>query len=458
MKTDWNGKRVTIIGGARQGQAAARWLVKHGASVTVNDNRNSDLMAGARSALSDTPVTWLFGSHPVEVLDETDTVCVSGGVPLNNPIVMEANRRGIKVTNDTQMFMENVPCQTVGITGSAGKTTTTMLVGNMAKTAISDRAYVGGNIGDPLLNYVDNMKPDDLAILEISSFQLEQMTLSPNVAAVINITPNHLDRHSSMEAYSAAKQRILDYQTAKDVAVLGREDHGSWSLRTNVHGRLVSFGKATLKGDQDGTFITKDTLSMREGGVVTPLLNRDLIQLRGEHNVMNALAAFAIGSAAGLPLEAMVEATKDFRGVPHRLEFVREWNGAKWYNDSIATAPERTMAAIKSFSEPIILLLGGRDKNLPWNELASLIHQRVERVVLFGEAAEKIATALAQAHGPLQRTVEHCKTLEEAVQVAARMSKPGEVILLSPGGTSFDQFHDFEERGEAFRKWVSELL
>ncbi len=449
---------MTIIGGARQGQAAARWLVRHGARVTVNDRRNTELMADARSALRDTPVTWLFGSHPVEILDDTDIVCVSGGVPLNNPIVMEANRRGIKVTNDTQMFMENVPCKTVGITGSAGKTTTTTLVGNMAKTAITDRAYVGGNIGDPLLNYLDKMNSDDLAILEISSFQLEQMTLSPNVAAVLNITPNHLDRHSSMEAYTAAKQRILDYQAANDVAVLGREDRGAWSLRDNVHGKLISFGKDSLTGNQDGSFISEDILSMREAGVVTPLLHRDRIQLRGEHNVMNALAAFAIGSAAGFPLEAMIDATKDFRGVPHRLEFVREWNGAKWYNNSIATAPERTIAAIKSFSEPITLLLGGRDKNLPWNELASLIHQRVERVVLFGEAAGKIAIALSQAHGPIQKIVEHCSTLEEAVQAAAGMSKPGDVILLSPGGTSFDQFQDFEERGEAFRKWVSELL
>jgi UDP-N-acetylmuramoylalanine--D-glutamate ligase len=458
VKTEWKDKRVTIIGAARQGQAAARWLVRHGAQVTLNDQRNSDLLGGAQSALSDTPVTWIMGSHPVEVLDQTDTVCVSGGVPLNNPIVMEANRRGIKVTNDTQIFMENVPCRTVGITGSAGKTTTTTLVGNMAKTAINNRAYVGGNIGDPLLNYVDSMTTDDLAILEISSFQLEQMTLSPNIAAVLNITPNHLDRHSSMEAYSAAKQRIIDYQTADDIAVLGREDSGSWSLQGKVHGRLISFGKATLQGNQDGSFISKDILSMRERGVDTPLLHRDLIQLRGEHNVMNALAAFAIGSAVELPLEAMVEAAKDFRGVPHRLEFVREWNGTKWYNDSIATAPERTMAAIQSFSEPINLILGGRDKNLPWDDLASLIHKRVERVVLFGEAADKIGRAIDLAHGPIQRTVEQCKDLEEAVHTAARISKPGEVILLSPGGTSFDQFHDFEQRGEAFRKWVSELL
>ncbi len=457
MKTDWNGKRVTILGGARQGQAAARWLARHGASVTVNDHRSAEQMAAARSALADTPVTWVLGGHPIEVLDTTDIVCLSGGVPLDNPIVIEAARRGIPLTNDTQVFMEIVPCQTIGITGSAGKTTTTMLVGQMAKTAFGDKVYVGGNIGDPLLNYVDKMKPGDLAVLEVSSFQLEQMTLSPNVAAVLNITPNHLDRHGTMEAYAAVKQRILNFQAAGDTTVLCREDPGSWHLRGMMHGRLISFGFGHIASEEEGTFLTDGILYLHKNDKEIPLLRRDQIQLRGKHNVMNVLAAFAIGYAAGLPLNVMQNTVKDFQGVAHRLELVREWKGAKWYNDSIATAPERTMAAIRSFDEPIILLLGGRDKNLPWDELATLVHERVERVVLFGESAEKIAAALNRAQGPLRQTVEHCKDLEEAVQAAARLTVPGCVVLLSPGGTSFDQFGDFEERGEAFRKWVSEL-
>jgi UDP-N-acetylmuramoylalanine--D-glutamate ligase len=457
LKTEWTGKRVTILGAARQGQAAARWLTHHGALVTINDNRPAEALSEARSALSDIRVTWVLGSHPVDILDTTDTVCLSGGVPLTNPIVVEANRRGVALTNDTQIFMENVPCKTVGITGSAGKTTTTTLVGQMAKNAIGKKAYIGGNIGDPLLNYVDEMNPEDVAIQEISSFQLEQMIISPNVAAILNITPNHLDRHTTMEAYTAAKQRILNFQKPVDSAILCREDSGSWNMREKVQGQLVSFGTGNVPGDQDGTLVSDGILLLRKHGSDTPLLHRNQIQLRGDHNVLNVLAAFAIGYATGLPVDAMVNAAKDFRGVAHRLEFVREWKGAKWYNDSIATAPERTMAAVRSFSEPIILLLGGRDKNLPWGELAALVHERVERVVVFGESAEKIAKALEQANGPLQKTVARCKNLDEAVQIAARMSKPGEVILLSPGGTSFDQFSDFEERGEAFRKWVSEL-
>ncbi len=457
QKTDWNHKRVLILGGARQGQAAARWLARHGASVTVNDQRSAQEMSAARSSLTGTPVNWVLGSHPVELLDTTDILCISGGIPLANPLVTGAVARGIPLTNDTQIFMELAVCRTVGITGSAGKTTTTTLVGEMAKKAFGDKAFVGGNIGDPLLNYVDEMAPGALAILEISSFQLEQMTVSPGVAAILNITPNHLDRHGTMESYTAAKRRILEFQQADSTAILNRDDNGSWNLCRNVNGRLVSFGSGAFSGKEDGTFLADGILHLRQGGKEIPLLRRDQIQLRGEHNLMNVLAAFAIGCAAGLPLDAMISAALEFHGVAHRLEYVREWHGAQWYNDSIATAPERTMAAINSFTEPIVLLLGGRDKNLPWEDLADVVRQRVQHVVLFGEAAGKIAESLDRAAGPLPLTMHRCKDLQEAVRAAAEVASPGSVVLLSPGGTSFDQFYDFEERGKAFRKWVSEL-
>jgi UDP-N-acetylmuramoylalanine--D-glutamate ligase len=454
---NWSGKRVIILGGARQGQAAARWFVRHGAVITINDQRSAQEMIAARSALADTPVTWVLGGHPVEILAEADVLCVSGGIPLDNPLVVAAEERGLPMTNDTQVFMEVAPCRTIGITGSAGKTTTTSLVGHMAVHALGEKAFVGGNIGDPLLNYVDKMAPDALGILEISSFQLEQMTISPNVAAILNITPNHLDRHGTMKAYTAAKRRILEFQQAEDIAILNREDSGSWNLREAVHGSLVSFGLGALPDGQEGTFLIDGVLTLRRHGTEIPLIQRDQILLRGEHNVMNVLAAFAIGDAAGLPIGAMLSAAREFRGVAHRLEFVREWNGAQWYNDSIATAPERTMAAIRSFSEPIVLLLGGRDKNLPWEDLAALVRQRVEHVVLFGEASEKIAAALNRGAGPLPLALERCKGLQEAVKAAAKAASPGSIVLFSPGGTSFDEFSDFEERGKAFRKWVLEL-
>ena len=472
---DWNDKRVVILGAARQGLALARWLTIHGAIVTLSDKRSEAELALARADLKDFAIQWVLGGHPIELLDEADMLCLSGGVPTNLPIVEEAIRRGLPLSNDTQIFMEAAPCKTVGITGSAGKTTTTMLVGKMAQTAYGDdrrqtadsniivhrpssKVYVGGNIGDPLINYVDEMQATDLAILEISSFQLEQMSISPNVAVILNITPNHLDRHGTMEAYTAAKARILQFQSDHDTAVLNRDDSGAWILHSNVKGSLHSFGLSKMDEDAQGTYYEHGLLVLYEHGVDIPLLRRDQIQLRGEHNLMNVLAAFAISHAIGLPLDAMLAAAEGFHGAEHRLELVRELHGVCWYNDSIATAPERAMAAIHSFTEPIVILLGGRDKNLPWGDLAELIHQRVDHVVLFGEAAGKIQNALGNgstAEKPY--SLDRVAGLQQAVRKAAQVAEAGDVVLLSPGGTSFDEFKDFEERGERFRVWVQEL-
>ncbi len=455
---DWKGTRIVILGAARQGLALARWLVKHEAIVTLSDKRSDAELASARMTLSGLPIHWALGGHPIELLDHADVLCLSGGIPLNLPIVNAALQHGIPLSNDTQFFMGAVPCKTIGITGSAGKTTTTALVGQMAKDAHSDKAYIGGNIGDPLINYVDEMNPTDIAVLEISSFQLEQLTISPNVASILNITPNHLDRHGTMEAYTAAKARILEFQSSRDIAVLGRDDAGAWNLRNKVKGKLHSFGFSKIDEDAAGTYFDDGILYLYEHRVDIPLLRRDQIQLRGDHNVSNVLAAFAIGHAAGFPLDAMLTATEEFRGVPHRLEFVRELRGVSWYNDSIGTAPERTMAAIRSFDEPLVLLLGGRDKDLPWNDLANLVHQRVDHVVIFGEASEKINKAVT-IDGSTKRpfTLDRVEHLHEAILRASEVAEPGDVVLLSPGGTSFDEFKDFEERGEQFRLWVQKL-
>lgn len=454
----WNGKRVLILGAARQGLALARWLSLHGAHVTLSDKRSAEELRVARESLSEFQIDWALGGHPLELLDRTDVLCLSGGVPLTLPIVAEAVKRGIPLSNDTQIFMEVVPCKTIGITGSAGKTTTTALVGKMAKNACGDKAYVGGNIGDPLINYVDNMKPGDVAILEISSFQLDQMTISPDIAAVLNITPNHLDRHGTMEAYTAAKARILAFQSKEDAAILGRDDKGAWSLRSKVNGKLYTFSLNELEEGLDGAYLNDGLLNLRDENVYLPLILREKISLRGDHNVLNVLAAFAIGHAAGFTLDAMLEAVEDFRGVPHRLEFVRELRGVRWYNDSIATAPERSMAAIRSFDEPIVLMLGGRDKDLPWEDLVRLMGERVDHVVLFGEAAEKIEGTLNRL-GLREKhfTVSRAEHLHEAVIQAAEVAEAGDVVLLSPGGTSFDEFKDFAERGERFRAWLQEL-
>ena len=459
MKMHWEGKRVLIIGAARQGLALARFLAARGAQVTLNDKSTEAQMQNAIASLAGLPVQWSLGAHPLELLDTADLVAVSGGVPLTLPIIVEANRRGLPLTNDSQIFMDAVQAPVIGITGSAGKTTTTTLVGRMAEhyaQATGRRAWIGGNIGLPLVEYVDEIQPDDIVVVEFSSFQLEQMTTSPRIAAVLNITPNHLDRHGTLEAYAAAKARIVEFQRAGDAAILNREDPGSWNLRGMVRGRLVSFGLG--KPEAEGTYLDGDRLMVCGEQGEVELMPRSLIALRGEHNLRNVLAACAVAWAAGIPVESMQAGVRGFSGVPHRLELVREWNGVRWYNNSIDTAPERTMAAIQSFDEPLVVLLGGRDKNLPWEKLAELLHQRVEHVVVFGEAAPKIL----QAIGPLRpdarlKTVDQQPGLQAAVSAAANIVEDGDVVLLSPGGTSFDEFKDFEERGERFREWVKAL-
>ena len=465
----WEGKRVVVIGAARQGTVLARYLAEHGAWVVVNDQRRADQIQPMVDSLADLNVEWVLGGHPLEILDGADWVCPSGGVPLDLPMVQEALRRGIPLSNDSQIFLEQAPCKVIGITGSAGKTTTTTLVGRMCEAArTSDekgfkpsQVWVGGNIGNPLLSVLDQVQTGDLAVMELSSFQLEVMCNSPQIAVVLNVTPNHLDRHASMQAYTAAKRRILEYQVSADTAVLGYDDPVVRQFVPSLKaGRLWTFGRERpVEGSHPAVFIDKDTICMWDGMQRVELFPASIIRLRGEHNQMNVLAACATAAATGLPLDALRAGVEDFKGVPHRLELIRSFGGANWYNDSIATAPERSMAAVRAFDEPIILLAGGRDKNLPWDEFARLVIQRVEQLILFGEAAEKIEMAISKIvdGSNFMKKVHRCGGLEEAVRTAASLVKPGQVVLLSPGGTSFDEFRDFEERGEGFRTWVRML-
>ena len=453
---------MVIIGAARQGTALARYLVQRGANVVVTDNGSAAQLAGVRQEIADLKIEWVLGEHPLSLVDNADVVCISGGVPLTIPLVVAAQERGIPLSNDSQIFLENVPCPVIGITGAAGKTTTTTLVGRMASAQFahshSGSIWVGGNIGTPLIQDIHHMQPNDVAVMELSSFQLELMDRSPHISAVLNVTPNHLDRHGTMQAYTAAKARILAYQTLDDVAILNRDDAGSMGLASQVQGELITFGQSALDAHLYGSSLHGDEVVVRNPEGEHRVLPVQAIKLLGEHNRCNVLAACAIGSAAGFTVDAMRAGVEGFTGVPHRLEFVRHWGGADWYNDSIATAPERTIAAIKAFDAPLILLVGGRDKELPWEEFAAYATRRVDHFLLFGEAAAVIQEALAAAPtGNHSYTVMQVDTLYEAVEAAADMVEDGDIVLLAPGGTSYDAFVDFEARGNQFKKWVHDL-
>jgi UDP-N-acetylmuramoylalanine--D-glutamate ligase len=459
----WEGKQVVMIGAARQGLALSRFLAIHGAHVILNDRRSEEDLRDALDELAPYNITWVTGDHPFEILDGTDLVCLSAGVPLNLPIVHEATRRNIPLSNDSQVFLEETPCPVIGITGSSGKTTTTALVGEIARQHFALRkpqrkVWVGGNIGYPLIQDVDQMHADDLAVMELSSFQLEIMSQSPHIAAILNLTPNHLDRHVNMAKYISAKSHILTHQSHEDIAVMNRDDARVRELFSEVKGRKITFGMNPPHDKQDATYFKRGRLYLQASGQVAKIVRSDQVNLRGTHNLYNVLAAIAISAAAAFSLQAIYEGIVAFRGVPHRLEFIREWGGAAWYNDSIATSPERTMAALDSFNEPIILLAGGRDKDLPWHDLATAIHQKVDHLVLFGEAAHLIQKALGESVPETRPfTVDLSEGLEDAVTQAAARVSPGYVVLLSPGGTSFDAFIDFEERGKRFKQWVKEL-
>jgi len=457
---EWKGRKVVVIGLARQGKVLTRYLAGQGAQVFVSDMKSETALEGALKEMKDLTVSYVLGEHPVSLLDGTEALFLSGGVPIDLKIVSEAVSRGIQLSNDSQMFIDLCPAPVIGITGSAGKSTTTELVGRMAKEAgkrNNSCAWVGGNIGRPLLQDVDRIRSEDWAVMELSSFQLELMVSSPHIAAVLNITPNHLDRHKTMQAYQEAKARILAFQAVDDIAVLNRDDVRSWGLKSEVKGRLLAFSLKDL-GNEEGAFVASDQVWIRESGSEISICPLSVISLRGRHNLENVLAACAIAIAAGFPVEAMKEGLRGFTGIEHRLEFVRRIRGVDWYNDSIATSPQRAIAAMKSFDEPIVLLAGGRDKDLPWDEFARFVTDKVDHLILFGEARELIESAV-RAAGIIDKpySIQLVETLGQAVELASEVGEEGDVVLLAPGGTSFDQYIDFVERGDEFRSLVENI-
>ncbi|MCC7104080.1 MAG: UDP-N-acetylmuramoyl-L-alanine--D-glutamate ligase [Chloroflexi bacterium] len=441
------GLRATVVGLGREGVDLARYLVCQGAIVTVTDSRGASELGTVLAGLEELNLRHAFGGHDPALVLDAEILFVSPGVPPEIPVLQEARARQVPVSSATALLFARCPAPIVGITGSSGKTTTTSLVGRMLGQD-GHQVLTGGNIGVPLLNRLEELDDGSLVVLELSSFQLEFMSQSPWVATITNLTPNHLDRHLSMEAYAAAKARILVSQRPNDRAVLNTDDHGSRVFAPR--GAQLDF---SLERPVRGAFLDGDVLRLDTPYAAGAICATSELRLRGRHNVANVLAAAATSAAAGASLGAVRQVATTFEGVPHRLQLVDEVNGVAYYNDSIATAPERSMAALLSFSEPIVLLAGGRDKHLPMASWAALIRERARHVVMFGEAAELIDSALDAAGYP-RAARERASDLDDAVQRASESARPGDVVLLSPGGTSYDMFHDFEERGEAFARAV----
>jgi UDP-N-acetylmuramoylalanine--D-glutamate ligase len=443
----FDGQHALVIGLAREGIDLTRFLVASGARVTVSDRKPADELAPQRAQLNGlTNVRYVLGSEDPIVLDGVDVVFASPGVPPENPLLKSARARGIPVTSLIELFFELCPAPIIGITGSAGKTTTTSLLGEVLGGA-GRETFVGGNIGRPLLGELPRMSATSWVVLELSSFQLEPLHVSPTIAVVTNVTPNHLDRHPTMAAYWAAKGQILNHQRPSDWAVLNADD--AWSSRYLTRGGVRRF---SLERPVDGAYLLGGELIVG----AYPLLPVADVPLRGRHNLANVLAACLAADLAGVERAAMVEAVRGFTGVPHRLQTIAEVAGVTYVNDSIATAPERSIAALRAFDQPLVLIAGGRDKHLPMQAWAELIVQRVRHVVLIGEMGELVADALRTADARY-RSVSRARSMDEAVHQAARAACRGDVVLLSPGGTSYDQYRDFEARGADFARAVAAL-
>jgi UDP-N-acetylmuramoylalanine--D-glutamate ligase len=455
---DFRGKKVTVVGLGIEGVDLVRYLAAQGAQVTASDARPADQLAHRLKELNGVPVRFSLGQNAVADTVSADVVFVSQGVPLDIPALRAAQDKGIPFSSMMRLFLELCPGPVVGITGSSGKTTVTGLVGDMFAAASRPHA-VGGNIGVGLLALLDRLTPETWVVAEVSHTQLELADRSPHVACILNVTPNHLDRYAWPD-YVALKRKILAYQSAADRAVLNYEDEVTLKMAGDAAGEVLFFA-LEVEPPGDGAFLRDGVVVCRRGGHETAVLAASEVPLRGRHNLSNVLAAVAVGTACGLPPSAMASAVRAFRPAPHRLELVASVGGVDYYNDSIATTPERTLAGLRSFEEPVVLLLGGREKHLPLEEMAAEACRRCRAVVVFGEAAPVMEEALRTAADDLtpeeRPQILRAPALAEAVSAASGAARPGDVVLLSPACTSFDAFENFERRGEEFRRLVLAL-
>ena len=451
---------MTVVGLGIEGIDLVRFFAARGAAVTVSDARPREALADPLAAIADCDATLSLGANRPEDCTAADYVFVSQGVPQQLAALVAARAAGVPVSSMAQLFLELCPAPVAAVTGSSGKSTTAALVGAMLEAASAD--YVlGGNIGVGLLGLLDRIRPSTRVMLELSHTQLETVSRSPQLACVTNVTPNHLDRYS-WDAYVALKRRVFAFQGADDTAIFNADDEVARTFSREAPGHVAYTARVRpLPGD--GVTLVGDTVVRREHGREHAVLPRAEIHLRGDHNIDNVLSAVAIASRLGVGDEAAAAAVRAFTGIPHRLEPVAIVDGVQYVNDSIATTPERTLAGIRAFAEPVVLLLGGRHKDVPLAGLAREAATRCRAVITFGEAGELFASAVRAAlrdaapaggGGP---TVEQVADVEAAVGAAARLARTGDVVLFAPAGTSFDAYANFEQRGAAFREAVGRL-
>ena len=440
------GKNFLIIGLARTGSECARFLARRGANVWVSDLRPAEDLEAEIDHLAGLDVGYRLGGQEVSWLDGIDCVIPSPGVPRENILLQRALGRSIPVLGEIELAYRFFTAPLLAVTGTNGKSTTTTLIGKIMQ-ASGARVFLGGNLGTPLIGALD--ADWDWGVVEISSFQLEWISdFRPRIAALLNVSEDHLDRHASFAAYRTAKERIFERQGAADAAILNRDDPWVWPARERIAARIASFGLAEVPA---GVFASGGEIVWRNGAD-EERFSLHQVRLQGVHNLENMMAAVAAAKSAGIGRAVIQQTLESFAGLEHRLEFVREKDGVRYYNDSKGTNVGAVVKSLASFGEPVILLAGGVDKGGDYGPLASAVKHKVRRLVLFGAAKEIIARAL----GPLTETVK-VEDMATAIRDAAAHARSGEVVLLSPACSSFDQFRDYAERGKVFKTLVQQL-
>ena len=452
------GKKVAFIGAGVSHKRCIEQFVELGAQVTLCDQKKSLEDFGAYAdTLRRLHVRLSLGEHYTDGFAGQDIIMRTPGYEYYKPELQAALQAGTKVTSEVELFFELCPCEIVAVTGSDGKTTTTTLISKMFEAA-GRKVFLGGNIGAALLPQLADVTPEAVAVVELSSFQLISMRVSPKVAVVTNVTPNHLDHHKDMQEYIDAKRNILLWQVPPCRAVLGFENEISRGMQKDCKGEQVWFTR--LHDTDKGAFLREsdDTLCYAENGVVTPILPRAEVKLRGLHNVENLLAAIA-AVWGRVPVEAMRQVGSTFTGVEHRIEPVRTLDGVTYYNDSIASSPTRTIAGLRSFNQKIILIAGGYDKKIPYEPLAPEILAHVKTLVLMGATGPRIEAAVRACPGYDESalTILHADSMQHAVELARGAAQPGDVVSLSPASASFDLYPNFEVRGRDYKNIVKNL-
>jgi UDP-N-acetylmuramoylalanine--D-glutamate ligase len=452
---NYSGKSILVAGAGRSGIAAARFLLSRGARVILTDTQSGDVLESRIAPLLDIAsrtgdLVLELAGHRSESFARCDLVIVSPGIPLALPFFDISRKAGIPIIAEVELACRHLKGKIIGITGSNGKTTTTTLVSRLlAGAGLS--GYAAGNIGAPLIGFVDDSSPEDIYAVELSSFQLEGIQdFRPHIAAILNLTPDHLDRYDGFEGYIAAKRRIFMNQRETDFAVLNADDIGTAAIGNRVCAKPTWFSRLT--NPAHGAFVRNGRVIFRDEKGESDLFGTDAIALKGSHNLENALAACAMAILSGAAPESLEESIRKFPGVEHRIEFVTERDGVQYYNDSKATNVDATIKSIEAFKGNILLIAGGRDKAGDFNALRSPVRERVKHVVTIGEAAEKLKRALADVTG-----VSEARSMQEAVSISRQLARPGDVVLLAPACASFDMFRDYEHRGRVFKEAVRDL-